>query len=206
MTYNPGQFERVVPFLPEPPQWLILGGPADGDEAQTAARLFPGLRVLGVEPLRDACDWQAQNGWPGELLRAALWSTTGKVQIMHGRGENALRQSYVTEGVGSEYVKAVTLDQLDVDHGPFDKAVLWLDIEGAELEALRGGPRLLASGRVMLVNVEMSRERPKLAWEIHVLLKSHGFEFAHQWHWEVEPQDVSTAPYKDCVYVRRPGP
>src|SRR5207244_11987481 len=49
----------------------------------------------------------------------------------------------------------ISWDRLDGMCGPFDRAVLWLDVEGSELRALRGAARLLARGAVDLVNVEV---------------------------------------------------
>jgi len=52
-------------------------------------------------------------------------------------------------------VEGMTLDMLDQETGYSDRILLWMDIEGYELEALRTGPQLLSSGRIRWINLEV---------------------------------------------------
>lgn len=73
-----------------------------------------------------------------------------------------------------------TLDGFDWRMGCLDRILLWLDVEGSELPALRSGSRLLASGRVRWINLEERRNGhcPALGWcdpqELHAFLAGHG--------------------------------
>lgn len=143
---NSGQLKGIVPFLKgRVPRWLILGGPADGDEAQTALALWPGIKVVAVEPNPEAVVWQRANGWPAEatLVEAALWYCEGTTQVLvpHGflrsgsTNPERLRLNRDAEPgwkVGEVAdVPTVTLDRLSRRYGPFEEAVLWLDTSRA---------------------------------------------------------------------------
>jgi FkbM family methyltransferase len=74
-------------------------------------------------------------------------------------------------------VDAITLDNYFQDKPHPD--ILWIDVEGAELQVLRGATRVLPS--VKLIHVEVSF-RPMqvgkpLFWELARYLKSQGFAF-----------------------------
>jgi FkbM family methyltransferase len=74
-------------------------------------------------------------------------------------------------------VNATTLD--DYFGGKEDPHLLWVDVEGAELQVFRGATRVLAS--VKLIHVEVSF-RPMqvgkpLFWEISRYLRKQGFSF-----------------------------
>jgi hypothetical protein len=76
--------------------------------------------------------------------------------------------------------KTVTLDGLltRANAPPFIHFVS-LDIEGAELEALRGFP--FDRYRVGAWTIEHNQEEPKRS-QIRALLASHGYERVHSWH------------------------
>jgi hypothetical protein len=56
-------------------------------------------------------------------------------------------------------VEAITLDQADQIFGCQNDILLWMDIEGAELMALKSAPKLMQSKRVKYINLEV-RENP----------------------------------------------
>lgn len=187
MTYNPGQFRNVVPFVTVPPKVLILAGPADGDEAQVAAERWPGLTVFGFEPFPPMYDWQLAHGWPGEFLSGAALSDAVGTQTLHlhpdpateGRG-SSLEQ---TRGGTTIEVETTTLDALrDAYQFAPGSAMLWLDIEGHELAALRGGRELFASGAVRYVNVEVLARKADDGVRIDRLLRDAGLELVHTWN------------------------
>lgn len=183
-VYNPGQFKIVHRFLPkwcERPEWLILGGPSCGDEAQTAAMIYPWIKVIACEPSRHHYQWQKSNMFPrsGKLLPVALMDYVGDVSF-HTLGENEPSGGSVKPDCPT--VPCTTLDTLDTNHGPFDKAVLWLDIEGSELAALKGGRALLSSGRVGLINLEVCDRDPVNTIQIAKLLGEYGYYLTDEWN------------------------
>lgn len=188
MTYNPGQFRNVVPFVTVPPKVLILAGPADGDEAQVAASLWPGLTVLGFEPYEPMRLWQMANGWPGNpesLMACALSDHAGTATMyLHADPEQQRGSSLEhPRGGGSVEVSTTTLDVIqDAYQFAPNSIMLWLDIEGHELEALRGGRAMLAVGAVSYVNVEILARKAGDGEKIHRLLTNAGLELVHVWN------------------------
>lgn len=182
-VYNPSQFKIVHRFLPEwcrRPEWLILGGPSCGDEAQTAFAMYPWIKVVACEPSRHHYEWQRNHMFPrgGELLPFALADYRGEIAF------TTLGPDQPSGGKvgGDETVTCTTIDQLDSTYGPFDKAILWLDIEGSELAALKGAKGLLAAGRVGLINVEVCERDRENVVDIAVLLGGYGFRLADEWN------------------------
>lgn len=197
MTYQPGQLLEVVPFLPGVPRWLILGGPADSDEAQTAVRLWPGLEILAIEPSPEMRAWQLAHGWPAgpeRLLAAALWDVQDVVEFRPaGRRTSAVRP---IEGEARDFVGTLTLDYLDSLVGPFRDVLLWLDIEGAEWRALQGARQLFTDGKIIAVNLEvLPEERPADLTAIEKFMAEQGLRCAHRWN--------SWDQHHDRLYVRR---
>ncbi len=194
--YSPDNMKVIVPFLPREPRWLLLGGPADAREAQTARELWPSIKIVGVEPNIEAVYWQHDHGWPegSLLLYAALGKENGSIKVDSPAG--ALRSTRVAVEGGSECtrVPAFTWDYLDHVHGPFQDAVLWMDIECHELEAIQGAVGILERGAVILVNVEMQTVVADKNTEIDRILTGCGFKAVKDWN--------DSDACRDRIYVR----
>lgn len=188
-AYNPGQFKQILRFVQRRPHWLVLGGPANGDEAQFARKRWPRIRIVGIEPFADSRDWQRRNGWPEDapLVDAALWDSECLVSLMQPPdGPNRLAQARVTGASdgASQKVSTRTIDSLDREFGPFSRGILWLDIEGSEHRALLGAEQALARQAFSLINVETNTRTPENTENIHELLLGHGYSLAGQWQLE----------------------
>lgn len=163
----PDPLSVCVPFLKQPPSWVIMGGLGDVDEVGPAKKRWPQARFLGIDPDPRAVRWQQEHSWPewwerqarSPLLQLALSDKdgTGKIFMdtvccasMHG--ENLALAKTEEE---LQEVRTVTLDALDLSYGPFTDVVLWLDCEGWDVSALLGAYNLLSNGRVKLVNIEV---------------------------------------------------
>lgn len=185
----PGQLKVLFPFFQDdrPPQWLLLAGPADHIEAQTARRRWPGIKIVGAEPNPAAFNWQKEHGWPDDavLIPCAVSYQIGQLTL-RCVADDPHNASLEDQMHGPEItdlkVSAVTWDYLDGQHGPFDEAILWLDIEGWELEALCGAARLFQRNAVRLVNVELQTRREGKNREVERLLRRHGFEAVKDWN------------------------
>ncbi len=208
--YSPGHLKTVARFCRFTPKWLLLGGAADADEGLTARRLWPGCRVLAFEPNPEAYRWQLANvpEWSDPdsgmtLYERALADTDGvEVELAYepGRLRNATsdpdalpgcRQNPATVFVN---VPTVRLDSVNSERGPVSDAVLWLDVEGYELEAVRGGAGIMSSGAVRVINVEVQARRAGQNRELERLLKAWRFRLVHVWN--------NSAPCEDRVYLR----
>lgn len=200
MTYNPGQFRSVLPFIVEPPTALVLAGPADGNEAQIAVELWPSLIVVGIEPYPPAREYQLRKRWPGEnLLPAALSDSCGTERLyLHPDAQTQGRASRLRHDFGAGFidVPTITLDEIDRRHlAEIRRGVfLWLDIEGAELRALRGATQLLESGKVSYVNVEALDRCVEENAEIDRILTDAGLSCVGEWN--VQPGLVRDKFYR----------
>lgn len=198
MTYNPGQFNEIIPFVQKEPDWLILGGPADGDEAQCAVKQWPDLKVIGIEPVESNRQWQLNNGWPGDLLLSNALSNIVSTEWMR-LPEDPRAASLLDNRPGRDVkVETITLDLLNEQHGSFKEAILWMDIEGWEYQALLGGRTLFEFKGVQIVNVEEIERLPDQAQLLQLYLTSYGFELVHTWN-------VQPGLCCDKVYRRKMG-
>lgn len=205
--YSPDNLGTIVPHLHgKIPKWLILGGPADGREAQRARELWPEIKIVGVEPNPEAIAWQTKvGGWPNDcpLVQAALsYNSRNLEELVYESGKlrNASTDPDAIDGnrgnpsaVYSK-VKTVTLDDLDWAYGPFEDAILWMDIEGAEWKALLGSTNLLVRRAFLLVNVEMQNRIHGLMEGVHDLLSRAGYHAVQEWN--------ASETCRDRIYVR----
>lgn len=184
MTYNPGQFEVVKDFVKKPPDWLILGGPADGNEAQIARSLWPDIKIIGVEPVVDNIAWQLDNDWPQgcPLLQRALSDENGGVVTLNVPEDKRAASCLENRPGISETARTVTIDFLNSKYGPITNAILWLDIEGWEYKALCGARGLFSSGEIQLVNVEILERLTEHTSQIERFFEEYKFKLAHVWN------------------------
>lgn len=201
------QVSMLYDLWPEQSEWFILGGTAQELEAQTLATQYPNVKYIGFEPNPESA--KAQNeylGFPGKVHQCALWrNETDKLELTLPLGHNPARGSVcrpdnspdlqmVTEWQ-TYSVKPRTLDSLSDEFGPFNNAVLWLDIEYAELPALEGATRLL--DRVLMVNLE-THCHIGLA-PISTLLAKRGLYMERVWNiGEITHKDA-----QDYIFIRK---
>ena len=186
--YNPGQAKVLFDVWPNRQvDWFVIGGPADGNEAQTIRAKFPDVQCIGFEPCERMRARQLELQFPGDLHPYALWNETKEMELSDPRAEDGgprgagLIREYSDDVANKYTVNSFTLDDLSDKFGPWKNCVLWLDIERAEKQALEGASKLLASGDVLLINVEvmeMSRRLPLT----EDLLKGYGYELVKTWN------------------------
>lgn len=200
--YNKDQAKNVFPFIVDEPRWLILAGPASGNEAQCFSRRWTALRVLGIEPNHEARTWQFKYGgwnhdWP--LLPYALSNAarTQHMRLPHGYLESASLDPVHADSCYPEErveVTTVTLDHLDSLFGPFEDAVLWMDIEGSEYKALQGAVELLRRRAFQLINVEMLTGVTEVMEGVPRILEGAGYRAVKDWN--------ASEACRDRVYVK----
>jgi FkbM family methyltransferase len=122
-------------------------------------------------------------------IRAAVFSTDGEVELnvypreqhgWHTLGRPAMELDGKPCGPeGSLTVPSVTLDSFCSTHGITRIDLLKIDVEGAELDVLRGAKRLLESGAIRCVLFEVSPVMVEgmgyTAQEISSFLRERGF-------------------------------
>ncbi len=173
-------------------------GPRPHCEATVFKKLWPNIRIIGFEPIIGVFKDRITD-YPGELYPWALWSVPAIKKLLIVRGNAGKSSLFIPhpEWHGKKHfnigktcdealISCVTLDQLDeAFNHPLD-VFLWMDIEGAELEALKGGRSLLTSKRVKWIMVEVSHTNRRIGEpsedSISTFLKDCGFSLKCQYN------------------------
>ena len=169
---------------------IIDGGANVGQFARAAHNAYPNATILSFEPLPDLARTLAANlrdVATHEVFEAALGSVEGRV-MLH-RASNGQSSSILPllntgkeglEGireVEQVAVQVVTLDGMLRDRPLTPPVLLKLDLQGYELEALKGAKQLLGKCSHVLVEsvLERSYEREPLFDDISRFLGTAGF-------------------------------
>lgn len=165
------------------------------EECDVFMEEWPGVQFIGCEPF----PMRAEE-YKGLLLRVAVSDYVGEAPFYLKRRHHEGSTLHKLPDDKTIKVITVPVSTLDVlfPHPEGEHVLLWLDCEGSELAALRGGEEFVK--RVEMINVEMTAlpdgehwVSPKL---IHEWLLAHGFR--RQW---VHTFRVPAAQY-DSIYVR----
>ena len=171
---------------------VVDAGAFEGEVSKRMASMFPSAHIYAFEPASQA--YARLTAHVGEINRvhpvhAALSSSSGKrtLYINAQDSTNALSpvapagvtyQSWQTKNLGKETVSVTTLDAWARKNGDVLPEVIKLDLQGHELEALKGAARLLQRS-VLLIYTEVEFVRIYrencLLWELEEYLVSKGF-------------------------------
>lgn len=177
---------EVVPYLPTPPDWLVIAGVGTGTEVKDALARWPSVKVLGLDPDLRAVQWQLNNGWPlhCHLLTLALSCGHGEATMSLDDGVNlaSLHQRQIDVAPPDKLVRVQTTT-LDTLHKTYDftNCLLWLDLEDYELPALVGAKELLVSGNVITINLEVRKGIEEETAQVAAILHGEGYEKVHEW-------------------------
>lgn len=189
--YSRGQAKELVQFWPEKAEWFVIGGPADGNEAQVLNTIF-GVQCIGFEPNYILFRKQKDMGFPGVLSDKALWSEKcGLYLEIPIDKEPRQRSSSVCRTFEESRSYSVQATTLDIACAHCKNVVLWLDVEGAEMEILKGGTELLK--RTLLINLESAHDGIMDEYSRYLT----EFERIHTWNAQALPGMC------DVVYRRK---
>src|SRR5712691_284740 len=164
-------------FIYEPELEQFLRGIADVDytfidcganfgywSVLVTSRPFGSHSALAIEASRDNAAKLARNakinGERFKVLHRAIGATTGGQALLSGRNHSAFSIAGDAGGAHGERVDIMALDSLlDLGHvAPDRRLVVKLDLEGVEIDAMKGGKRLL-HGDVIVVCEEHGSDR-----------------------------------------------
>lgn len=156
---------HIVRYMKARPKALYDIGVGPKTEWQVLREIFPELHAFGVEANPEMVKDIERRGWEGPLLNKAISLELGflTLKLYREDGLDASLLHIPNRPVARQYqVPAMTLDQADEQFGQQSDILLWIDIEGEELAALKSGTSLMHSGRVKWINLEVREESP---WE-----------------------------------------
>jgi len=148
-------------------------------EVNVMQEAWPSVRFIGCEPHPKIAASLRKN-YPGELHQCAIGERQGEATLYekakHKDGSGLFPHKWREQT--SLKVQMTTLDLLfPQPHSYGERLLLWLDCEGGELGALRGGERFVE--HVGVINVEMTSNPPCEGWcdmmDVHHWLKARGF-------------------------------
>ncbi len=148
-------------------------GAGYGDYAVLTGRLAAVREVVALEPTphsaQRAREFVQANGARVRLVEAAGGASRGRLKLGAAGGDQAL--SVLSDAGGIE-VPVVAVDELELGRVDFLK----IDVEGAEVEVLKGCAKTLADSRPRIA-IEVHSKA--LAAEVDALLRGAGYALAH---------------------------
>jgi len=189
---------ELLDFVPD--RVVQVGIGYHHEEALVLAEEWPNCLFTGYEAHPGIV--KNLKDYPGEVIEVAISDEIGTkpffIKKRHGDGSSLFEYDLSkAKNVEEIQVRCSTLDNFwsNVEIG---KALLWLDCEGGELDAMRGGVELLK--KIQLVNLEMTSCPPGSGWcsivETHAFLEDHGF------YQLTSHSNRSSAGQADFLYVK----
>ena len=199
----------------EQARMIIDVGAYTGETAEWFAELFPNATVLAIEPFPDSftllearattqikpfCFAAADFDGTVQLHTNAIAHTNGIYSINPNSSDSiALAQANNEEGDGNQgsellsgqlSVKAQTLDSFLLEQGISGIVdILKIDVQGAEIDVLKGSPSVLARTKAILIEISLYDYyvHSSSIGAVEALLNPHGFSL-----WSVT--DISRNP------------
>ena len=190
----------------------------DGHTAKQYLDAFPNCRIIGLEPDDDnfavASAALAPYGARAELVKSALSAATGTgtLQVNAHSGTHSLLEIGDTrhwEGdaatVKRQPIATITLDELCTQRGALIVDILKMDIQGHELEALKGATGLLERAAISVIALEVAfheiyKSQP-LFWDIatHLAPLGYGFHGLFECHYSLRNPNVLS--WADAIFL-----
>lgn len=134
------------------------------NEAKLFKNKFPNIKIIGLEPNPETFNNRKET-YVGDFINKGLWSENKELEFYmakdYGRSsfleaDESWAKRKKVEIVNKINVECITLDDLDQQYDYPKDIFLWMDVEGSELEVLKGGINLLKSNRLKYIDLEIS--------------------------------------------------
>jgi FkbM family methyltransferase len=180
--------------LPDSPVILDVGS-RDGGQACEFASVFPRAQIFAFEARPQSAELVRQNtaGFANiTVIEAAVHEFDG-LTVFHAVDEGNLGASSLFVGSGVQVIHpieqtAITVPALRLDTWARQAGInrfdlVWMDLQGAELLALRGMGELLNTIRAMQLEITYRELYTGQAmWpEVRTFLEGHGLQLVDEW-------------------------
>ena len=201
------QFCKVIEAISWQPDVVFqVGIGRDHKETEVILEKWPDVKFFGTEPHPGLQEMLRKPKWlyPGEIYPVALRNFEGTAPF-HTKSKHKSGSSFFPfdwhkpdEIYGVVVVRVTTLDKLFSGGPGTGRVLLWIDCEGTELDALKGGEQFIKG--VDVVHAEMTSNPKGPGWckpaDVHRWLLQHGFML--QW---IHPKNVEDGQCNG-IYVR----
>ncbi|HEX7069297.1 MAG TPA: FkbM family methyltransferase [Rhodothermales bacterium] len=182
-------------------QTIIDGGANKGQFARAATEIYPNARIHAFEPLPDVAEALRGNLADRRQVtvhQTALGPTDGTITFYrqdYSLASSALRPTGPTRGTPIE-VPVARLDSILHGEALARPVLLKLDLQGFEIEAMKGGPKVLEQSDYALLETAFvtGYEGEPGFNEVAAFMEGAGFEF-------VRPVDVLTERSGEIVQM-----
>ena len=176
-------------------------------------RIFPEARLLTIEPqanlqgqLRETAR-QLGNVTVAQTLLGARPAAAVPFHVYQHSGMSSVFLDAEASPVGTTAIDMTTLDELVAAEAFPSAQLMKLDVQGSELEVLRGGTHTLADAEVVLVEVSLLPlyEGAPILHEVVAFLADSGFAAYDFLSERRRPRDQALFQ-TDMLFVRRASP
>lgn len=142
---------------------IIQCGLGDWAEGPVLLDMFPNLAYMAVDPVHRYCHEAWAAGFRGPIIQGLLYNTTGITKQLYDWRTRTSIHDEKSHGLGTIDACTLTLDDA-VQYVNFTKGntLLWMDVEGAELEILKGATETLKSVVAIISELKVGAKFP--AW------------------------------------------
>lgn len=186
-----------------PQQIVIAGLGVDAEEPAVFKHHWPDVHIRAYEANRSICEKLPKN-YPADVTNIALSSFCGKRQFYYKSQWKNGGSLLPKADEAAHQQEAVATTTLDADwclrRGDAVRTLLWLDIEGSELDAINGGETFIRN-QVDVINIEVTGNPREANWPTpeEIWYKLWGLDFRFVWAHSTR----SCIGQFDAIYVRR---
>jgi FkbM family methyltransferase len=190
------------------PEVIFDIGAAEGAWAQRASQIWPNARIVGFEPNESRVpDLEATKARVPNFSyqRCLLGSAIADVEYVDARDQTSL---YDRAATGPKVTAPMlTLDSLLTSKRIPPPSFMKLDVQGYELEILKGGQVALAATQAVLLEVNVYHLSPEMPVVLDVLnyMQANGF-FWYDILGLVRRQADDAMGHMDFLFLRRDHP
>lgn len=203
---TPSWYEYIIfKFLTKEFKAFIDIGVGPKTEYLVIKKKFPKVPLFGVEANPDTYNL-IKDVFPGKVFNRAI-SESGEPVDFYIHKENTMASGLIPydntkDNIQKITVPSQTLDGFFQEIGEPDGCLMWMDIEGYELKALRSAPRMLVSGKIKWLNIEVrnrwnNKSNACTESEIDRFLEIYGYKKIFSYN------HYPSSRHHDSIYVHK---